>query len=66
MGMFNPRTNDGFYDLGLTVVQGLGERIEEEGVGRIGGDAKEWEKGKMMRGWKEETDDKGNLVWVEE
>lgn len=34
MGMFNPKTNDGFYDLGLAVVKEIGERIESEGVGR--------------------------------
>nr|XP_019046057.1 hypothetical protein I302_04797 [Kwoniella bestiolae CBS 10118]OCF24987.1 hypothetical protein I302_04797 [Kwoniella bestiolae CBS 10118] len=34
MGMFNPKTNDGFYDLGLEVVRVIGEKIEEEGVGR--------------------------------
>lgn len=36
MGMFNPKTNDGFYDLGLAVVRGIGERIEEEGVRKVG------------------------------
>ncbi len=66
MGMFNPRTDDGFYDLGLEVVRGLGERIEEEGVGRLGGEVdKGWEKG-MMVGWREEKDEKGKMVWVEE
>ncbi|KAL1405372.1 hypothetical protein Q8F55_009003 [Vanrija albida] len=28
-GMFNPRTNDGFYDLGLAVVRDLGLRLQE-------------------------------------
>lgn len=32
MGMFNPRTNDGFYDLGLAVVRKIADRVEEEGV----------------------------------
>lgn len=32
MYMFNPKTNDGFYDLGLNVVNVIGERVEEEGV----------------------------------
>lgn len=65
MGMFSPKTNDGFYDLGLAVVRGLGERIEEEGVGRIGGDGEKWEEG-LMVGWREEKDEKGEVVWVEE
>ena len=34
MGMFAPKTNDGFYDLGLAVARQIGERIEQEGVGR--------------------------------
>lgn len=32
MYMFNGKTNDGFYDMGLAVVGGIGERVEEEGV----------------------------------
>lgn len=32
MNMFSPKTNDGFYDLGLAVVRGVAERIEEEGI----------------------------------
>ena len=36
MGMFNARTNDGFYDLGLAVIRGIGQRVEEEGVGSGG------------------------------
>ena len=63
MGMFNPRTNDGFYDLGLAVVRSLGEKIEEEGVGRI--DGEKWEEG-MMLGWREEKDEEGKMIWVEE
>lgn len=34
MGMFNPRSNDGFYDLGLAVASRIAERIESEGVRR--------------------------------
>jgi hypothetical protein len=44
MNMFSPKNNDGFYELGLAVVRGLGERIEEEGVrveGQTGRDAME-------------------------
>ena len=60
MGMFNPRTNDGFYDLGLAVVRLLAERIEKEGVGKSG----EATVG-AMEGWREEKmGDK--TVWVEE
>lgn len=66
MGMFNPRTNDGFYELGLSALRGLGERIEEEGVGRIGGGEKEEREKEMMVGWREERDEKGKVVWVEE
>lgn len=36
MYMFNGKTNDGFYDMGLAVVGGIGERVEEEGVVRGG------------------------------
>jgi hypothetical protein len=36
MYMFNGKTNDGFYDMGLAVVGGIAERIEEEGVLRGG------------------------------
>ena len=32
MGMFNAKSNDGFYALGLRVVADVGARIEEEGV----------------------------------
>jgi hypothetical protein len=32
MNMFSPKSNDGFYDLGLAVVRGVAERIEEEGI----------------------------------
>ncbi|KLT40835.1 hypothetical protein CC85DRAFT_329607 [Cutaneotrichosporon oleaginosum] len=37
MGMFNPRNNDGFYDLGLATVRIIAERLEEEGIHRAGG-----------------------------
>lgn len=60
MGMFNPRTNDGFYDLGLAVVSGLAERIEEEGVGRIGGVGFTREQKTMS--WKEDKDEKESIV----
>lgn len=42
MYMFNGKTNDGFYDMGLAVVGGIAERIEEEGVIR-GGPSDEFE-----------------------
>jgi len=67
MGMFAPKTNDGFYDLGLAVAQQIGERIEQEGVGRsltvIDQDfaAQDMEKD----GWREEKDEKGRSIWVE-
>jgi hypothetical protein len=67
MGMFAPKTNDGFYDLGLAVAQQIGERIEEEGVGRsltvLDQDfaSQDIEKD----GWREEKDEKGRSVWVE-
>ena len=56
MGMFNPRTNDGFYDLGLAVASGLAERIEEEGVGRIGGTEPLREEG-MTLSWKDDKEE---------
>lgn len=77
MGMFNPKTNDGFYDLGLAVVPCIGERVAEEGVGRVGEvtlDGMEAEdeqdgggKGGVsgMVGWKEEKQ-AGKVVWVEQ
>ncbi|WRT66132.1 uncharacterized protein IL334_003085 [Kwoniella shivajii] len=79
MGMFNPKTNDGFYDLGLEVVKVIGERIEEEGVGRseVKGldevlaelDALEppsEQEGRSKKGdWGVEKDDAGHEVWVE-
>ncbi|GMK54501.1 hypothetical protein CspeluHIS016_0110870 [Cutaneotrichosporon spelunceum] len=37
MGMFNPRHNDGFYDLGLATVRVIAARLEEEGIRRAGG-----------------------------
>jgi len=67
MGMFAPKTNDGFYDLGLAVAQQIGERIEQEGVGRsltvMDQDfaAHDMEKD----GWREEKDEKGRSIWVE-
>lgn len=67
MGMFAPKTNDGFYDLGLAVAQQIGERIEQEGVGRsltvMDQDfaAQDMEKD----GWREEKDEKGRSIWVE-
>ncbi|WVR07297.1 hypothetical protein IAU60_004338 [Kwoniella sp. DSM 27419] len=70
MGMFNPKTNDGFYDLGLDVARVIGERIEEEGVNRASGvdmdeerlpDLSEKEEGS----WKVERDETGNEIWVE-
>jgi hypothetical protein len=67
VGMFAPKTNDGFYDLGLAVAQQIGERIEEEGVGRslmvLDQDfaSQDIEKD----GWREEKDEKGRSVWVE-
>lgn len=62
MGMFNPKTNDGFYELGLVVVRAIAERIEKEGVGKVGGEAEEK---KMIQGWREEKQG-GKVVWVEE
>jgi hypothetical protein len=32
MGMFNAKSNDGFYALGLKIVADVGARVEEEGV----------------------------------
>lgn len=67
MGMFNPKTNDGFYELGLEVVHRIGERIEEEGVGRSTSlvlgkfSSAQNEEG----GWKEEKDSQGRIIWVE-
>ncbi|WWC89547.1 uncharacterized protein L201_004471 [Kwoniella dendrophila CBS 6074] len=78
MGMFNPKTNDGFYDLGLEVVRVIGEKIEEEGVGRseVKGldevladlDTAEEQNVRDKRSngdWGVEKDDLGNEVWVE-
>ncbi|WWC61647.1 uncharacterized protein I303_104231 [Kwoniella dejecticola CBS 10117] len=81
MGMFNPKTNDGFYDLGLEVVRVIGEKIEEEGVGRsdVKGldevlaeldeleEQKEssTEQAKSRADWGVEKDEFGNEVWVE-
>ncbi|KAK4686754.1 hypothetical protein P7C73_g3373, partial [Tremellales sp. Uapishka_1] len=65
MGMFNPKTNDGFYDLGLEVVNGIGERIEEEGVDRCSTVELDEKMGQEVQQWKEEKDAKGNTVWVE-
>jgi hypothetical protein len=67
MGMFAPKTNDGFYDLGLAVAQQIGERIEQEGVGRsltvIDHDFSKDDTEKD--GWREEKDEQGRSVWVE-
>lgn len=37
MGMFNPRSNDGFYDLGLATVRLIAARLEDDGVKRASG-----------------------------
>jgi hypothetical protein len=76
MGMFAPKTNDGFYDLGLAVAQQIGERLEREGVGRathsvlqefdLTGDSdQEVEMKSEKEGWREEKDSRGRSVWVE-
>ena len=71
MGMFNPKTNDGFYELGLEVVHVIGERIEEEGVGRSsligvsGAGEKFGMGGEEKGGWREEKDSQGRVIWVE-
>ncbi|WVF71695.1 hypothetical protein IAT40_006503 [Kwoniella sp. CBS 6097] len=70
MGMFNPKTNDGFYDLGLEVVRVIGERIEEEGVGRSDLANLDQEElfdltEKEEASWKVEKDADGHEVWVE-
>ncbi|ODN79712.1 hypothetical protein L202_03636 [Cryptococcus amylolentus CBS 6039] len=78
MGMFNPKTNDGFYDLGLAVVKEIGERIEREGVGRKEGIVEEelgageereatGEKDNQKDEgiWRVEKDENGKEVWVE-
>lgn len=72
MGMFNPKTNDGFYELGLEVVHRIGERIESEGVGRRpgagnveDGAVEKFSMGNEVEGWREETDSKGRVIWVE-
>jgi hypothetical protein len=57
MGMFAPKTNDGFYDLGLAVAREIGERIQQEGVASVNEIEKD--------GWKEEKDANGRSVWVE-
>lgn len=64
MGMFNPKTNDGFYDLGLAVVKEIGERIESEGVGRKEGlEERMDEDGEGV--WRIEKDKDGKEIWVE-
>ncbi|OXG36566.1 hypothetical protein C367_00093 [Cryptococcus neoformans Ze90-1] len=64
MGMFNPKTNDGFYDLGLAVVKEIGERIESEGVGRKEGvEERMNEDGEGV--WRIEKDKDGKEIWVE-
>lgn len=75
MGMFSPKTNDGFYELGLAVVHSIAERIEQEGVGRTevsqekfhAGDGAEGggDGGGEKTGWKEERDSQGRTIWVE-
>lgn len=64
MGMFNPKTNDVFYDLGLAVVKEIGERIESEGVGRKEGvEERMDENGEGV--WRIEKDKDGKEIWVE-
>ena len=62
MYMFNAKHNDGFYDMGLAVMKAIGERIEQEGIGRSSLVDPEKE---VRRDWKEEQDVKGRTVWVE-
>lgn len=63
MGMFNPVTNDGFYDLGLEVAASIAARLEQDGVrrgteGHGGEEVEEKERGAEERGglegWREE------------
>ena len=72
--MFDPKTNDGFYELGLEVVHDIGERIEEEGIGRArNGDGSGMGDrfsvgvvdGDEKDGWREEKDSQGRVIWVE-
>lgn len=66
MGMFNPKTNDGFYELGLEVVHRIGERIEQEGVGRTSVIQEKFSGPVQdVDAWKEEKDSEGRTVWVE-
>ena len=67
MGMFAPKTNDGFYDLGLAVAQQIGERIEQEGVGRsLALTDHDFSEDQFEKdGWREEKDAQGRSVWVE-
>lgn len=81
MGMFAPKTNDGFYDLGLAVAQQIGERLEREGVGRATGsvlqefdltgdsdhemEVDQLSEKEEKEGWREEKDSRGRSVWVE-
>ena len=67
MGMFAPKTNDGFYDLGLAVAQQIGERIEQEGVGKsLAVTDHDFSRDQSEKdGWKEEKDAQGRSVWVE-
>jgi hypothetical protein len=68
MGMFNAKTNDGFYELGLVVANAIAGRIESEGVARgqtMDDDEDEVRELKARDGWREEKRD-GKTVWVEE
>ena len=75
MGMFDPKTNDGFYDLGLGLVRRIGEKVETEGVGRSGVKAGKAdmmeesdgskESGSLGQGWREEKDG-DKVIWVDD
>lgn len=77
MNMFNSKSNDGFYELGLAVVRGIAERIEEEGVAANGKDTGDRfdleghtddEKAQEVQeagAWRQEKDAQGRDVLVE-